>query len=329
MQGTFSIHLNKVSGYAEECLGMKKNMRTYANTVDSIRDRLTASGFGNIKSTLNAIEETMRGHVSALDDLGDGLEKIVKRYRKTENAILDTRMSGDNLKDALDIVYGILDSGNLTSSSVPYLQMLLSKITGEDIDATILASILNSSINQFAFFADVAENGWKEALKNAIGWSSYYKAEDIEAGKSFMKYLKTALKNEADDFIDFSDEIAKKTSSVAKWAGNVLTVITNAAENYEEHKSGDISEGRAVAETVVEAAVDIGMGIGATAATGAVLAVAGVTAAPAIAVAAGATLVVAGVNGISKAITGKDIGEVIADGVCDLGESIAKWFKYG
>lgn len=62
-------------------------------------------------------------------------------------------------------------------------------------------------------------------------------------------------------------------------------------------------------------------------------AAAGVVAAPAIAVGALAGAAVVGVNAIVEGLTGKDVGEWVADGVCDAvgavadaAGSVADWF---
>lgn len=332
MQGEFLIKCNKVSTEATVCVTMKQAMKTYANRVDSVQDNLRSGQYSSVKKTLGIIEENVRDNAKALGRLGNKLEDIVQKYSNAENDILGIKVTRDskedsNVGDVLDIIYGVLESGNLSASSIPYLKMLLSGVTGEEIDASIIASVLNSNINLFAFFADVAENGWKKALKNGFGFSTYM-PDGTVAGKKFAEYLKIAVKKETDDFIGATDDLVKTSGAVAKWAGNILTGITNGVENYQEYKSGKISGGRAWAETGIETAVDIAIGAGATVVTGAAIAAAGVTAAPAIVVAGGAALVVAGVNWISETITGKDIGEVVADGVCNIGKSFASWLGF-
>lgn len=116
---------------------------------------------------------------------------------------------------------------------------------------------------------------------------------------------------------------AGKAGVVAKWAGYALTAAINGVENYDEYKEGGISAGRAVGETVLESAVDIGLGIGAG-----IIAVAALPAtAPAIAVGAVSAAAVWAVNGVCKWATGKDVGEVVADAVCDTAEKVVNVAK--
>lgn len=224
------------------------------------------------------------------------------------------------------MLWTFLDStGSIPSSVAPYLQMLLSEITGEEIDATIISGILASSVNKYAFFFDVAENGWKEALKNSFGIGAYM-PEGTVAGKTFADYFKQAMKAEAEGYVDGASA-AKTASSAAKWAGVAVTAVVEGVENYEEYQSGEISGGRAVAETIIETGTDIAMGTVATVATGAILATAGVVSAPAVAVAGIATVAVVGVNWVTETLTGKDVGEWVSDTVCDIGESVGNWFQ--
>lgn len=341
MYGGFEIYPAKLMELSDEYTSMANQLKLIVKRLNSLKNNLPGSSFENIKAVLNSTITNIEDYSKGIENLKTGLNNSVKSYLTAENNIIQTQItfngsnpgkpsesSNDNkTKDnLLEMLWSFLDSaGSVPSSAAPYIQMLLSGITGEEIDATIIASILASTVNKYAFFADVAENGWKEALKNGFGIGAYM-PEGTTAGETFTDYFKQAIKSEADGFVD-SSTAAKTASSVAKWAGVALTTIVEGVENYEEYQNGEISGGRAVTETIIETGTDVAMGAAATAATGALLAAAGVAAAPAVAVAGVATVAVAGVNWVTETLTGKDVGEWVSDTVCDVGESVGNWFK--
>lgn len=126
----------------------------------------------------------------------------------------------------------------------------------------------------------------------------------------------SSLKREAKDSVGFvTDSGWAKALGIA---GSILTVGTTAYDNYKEWKSGEISVGRAVAETLGEVAVDWGIGILATAAAAALLPVG----APAVAVGAAAAGVTWLADCICESFTGKGLTETISDAALDAGTAI-------
>lgn len=341
MYGGFEIHPTKLMKLSDEYTSMANQLKSIAARLDNLKNNLPGNSFENVRAALNSTITDIEDHSKGMENLKTGLNNSIKSYLTAENNIIQTQITFNNsnpdntsessnnnmTKDnLLEMLWSFLDSaGSVPSSAAPYIQMLLSGITGEEIDATIIASVLASTVNKYAFFADVAENGWKEALKNGFGINAYM-PEGTAAGETFADYFKQAIKSEADGFVDGSTA-AKTASSAAKWAGVAVTAVVEGVENYEEYQSGEISGGRAVAETIIETGTDVAMGMAATAATGALLAAAGVVAAPAVAVAGVATVAVVGVNWVTEALTGKDVGEWVSDTVCDVGESVGNWFK--
>ncbi len=339
MEGIFEVNPVKLLALSNDFTNVTQQCNSLTDDLENVKNSLSSASFGEIKSALNVILGSMRNEISDITTLKTTLENTARTYQAAELAILQgnvsdvepTAASGTDMNfndsDAdLSILWDLLRStGSIPSAMTPYLKMLLSRITGEEINATVLADILNSSINQFAFFTDVAESGWSEALKNAFGIAAYM-PEGTAPGLSFSEYLKTALGKELDEFTDLST-LGKGAGAVAKWAGVGLTLATDGYDNYEEFQNGDISAERAVAETIIETGVDVFLGVGATAAVGAGLAFVGVVGAPAILVAAGGAAVVAGANAAFEHFTGKDIAEHFSDFICDSGSSIASWFK--
>lgn len=120
--------------------------------------------------------------------------------------------------------------------------------------------------------------------------------------------------------------------AVLEGAGVALDLFANGLSNYDEYKRGDISKGRAVAETVVETAVDFGKDwlIGTAVAAG-IAAVA--PAAPVLVVGAATVAVSMGLDFVSKKITyaltgeAKGLTEVISDAALDLAGAACKAAK--
>lgn len=362
MYGNFEVNPVKLLAISSAYDGVTQQCSSVVASLDNIKNSLRSGCFEDVKSVLDTLACNVREESSNVTGLKDTLTSIANAYQNAESVITaqtvsrieglsgsgesgsDDSSAGTSDDDAdfsWDDLWSLLSSpGSITATMVPYIKMVLSGLTGEEINATILADILNSTLNKYAFFADVAENGWKEAVKNGIGISAYM-PEGTVPGETFGSYLENALKHELSDFnpATAAENGARNLSSgaqvakaAAKWGGVALSGVTQGYENYQEYKSGEISAGRAVAEGVIETGVDVGLGIGATAAVGAGLAAAGVVAAPALVVGGIATAAVIGVNAIAKkASGGKDLGELASDFICDgaesIGSSIAKWFK--
>lgn len=110
------------------------------------------------------------------------------------------------------------------------------------------------------------------------------------------------------------------------WTGLALTAVSNTISNIGEAKSGKISTGRAVAETITETAIDVGKGwlIGAAVAAGVA---ATVGSAPVLVVGALTVGITIGLDWACKKITGavggeeKGLTETVSDFVLDVGEA--------
>lgn len=117
--------------------------------------------------------------------------------------------------------------------------------------------------------------------------------------------------------------VSGKVAVGAKWAGNILTVLTTAYDNFIVNDENNTT-GRQIAETIGESAVKIGSSM---------LIGAGVTAAFAAAGVAAPVVVVGGITvGIGWAAdqlckhfnNGKDLAETVSDAALDLGEAISE-----
>lgn len=113
--------------------------------------------------------------------------------------------------------------------------------------------------------------------------------------------------------------------AVASWGAVAINGVLNWFSNKEEQASsnGTMSDGRVIAETITETAVDTALTYGTGIVVGAaVTAALGTVAAPGIVVVAASGAIVAGLNAGVKALTGKTTTEWISDTILDTGEAI-------
>lgn len=120
--------------------------------------------------------------------------------------------------------------------------------------------------------------------------------------------------------------------AVLQGAGVVLDLFANGCSNYDEYKRGDISAGRAVAETLVETGVDFvkDWAIGAAVTAGVA---ATIGSAPVLVVGVATVAVSAGLDWASKKITyaltgeAKGVTELVSDALIDGTKAVAKAAK--
>ena len=118
--------------------------------------------------------------------------------------------------------------------------------------------------------------------------------------------------------------------AVASWGAVAVNGVLNWFNNKDEqaNSNGTMSDGRVIAETIAETAVDTALTYGTGIVVGAaVTAALGTVAAPGVVVVAASGAVVAGLNAGVKALTGKTTTEWISDAVLDTGEAISNVAK--
>lgn len=120
----------------------------------------------------------------------------------------------------------------------------------------------------------------------------------------------------------FSKYTTGGATSVFAYASLAVTVAGNAIGNYEEYQSGEISTVRAVEETIMETAIDVGVSALVQAGVSAVVGTAAVAvSAPAVAVVAVAAVATIGVNMALDYVVGGDFTEIASDCILDAGEA--------
>jgi len=113
--------------------------------------------------------------------------------------------------------------------------------------------------------------------------------------------------------------------AVASWGAVAANGVLNWFSNKDEQacSNGAMSDGRVIAETITETAVDTALTYGTGIVVGAAVTTAlGTVAAPGVVVVAASGAVVAGLNAGVKALTGKTTTEWVSDTILDTGEAI-------
>lgn len=108
-------------------------------------------------------------------------------------------------------------------------------------------------------------------------------------------------------------------AAIASWGAVAINGILNWHSNKEEqaNSNGQMTDGRVIAETITETAIDTGLMIGATAIAGAAVTAFFPMVSAGVAVVAASGLIVAGINAGVKAIAGKSFTEWASDAILD------------
>lgn len=315
----FEIKTGTIRQLAADISDNANGLAAARTTVANVRKScaIWSSSRQSILSSLRTIETNLQKEEASVKKLGSSLQDIASLYEETENNIVGAidKNSTSNIWEWSDTwkVIGSFGTPGGVAAAIGNLA------TGGADAENIISSckFLSSAIG-------TAATACTKGDTTASWWRYFTGMNDATvdfAGSSLGGAFTSSFKKQFSD-LNFGNatEVGDKIKVATKWAGHALTVAKNGVENFQEYKSGDISAGRAVAETVVQSAVDIGMGALATAGITAAAVAIGVGA-PVAAVGVGAAFVTWAANGVCKWATGgKDVGEVVADAVCDIGE---------
>lgn len=347
------VNASGVNRLAADLEGKHTTIGAARADVGNIRQNLAVSGEARrtVTSVLDRIMESMEQEERKIKDMGASLYKITTAYQNCEKRIIDQN-TGAVISGAVHSGSGkaeVLDNGETKKEGLSWKWKdtwnVISKagiagaevstignfITGDGDIKTILTSgkFLTTGIGGIC--SAIAKRGLRaEWSAHILGMNNaLHKIDTSSQGKAFTSSMKKQFGYD----LDMSKAKGWEKGKVgAKWAGHALTAITNGVENYEEFQSGQIGAERAVAETVIETGTDIALGAaataGATALAATIVTALGATAAPVVAVGAAAAVAIWAVNGVCKWLTGgKDVGEVVADAVCDVGEKAVSVVK--
>lgn len=306
----------------------------------------------NINSTANQISRKLEQYSRALDAyqhfISDAHDKYVQldEYKKlnwTANVIIPQNVGpGGQLKIFTDEFwenYGwkeILSGAGYIGTIYNLIDAIKSGKTWRDFAKT--------GVDTYQFLSGAAKtfNNYRK-IGNAVGTKTAmaWWAKNITGLKPLGRA--STAKN---PFTRFSNNLTNKTSpfnaqfknvvdnfkgangvgkAVASWGAVAVNGVLNWFNNKDEqaNSNGTMSDGRVIAETITETAVDTALTYGTGIVVGAaVTAALGTVAAPGIVVVAASGAVVAGFNAGVKALTGKTTTEWISDTILDTGEAI-------
>lgn len=279
--------------------------------------RSMAQALSQARSRYASCEDKLAADMAARKDISDAVVAI-----RTFMERLDFR-PGEAASDDFslnDLFLGLMgEEGFVGKTAAAWLNL-------SDEDKSALEKGLGlgkSGAGLVGVMASWMKNGMDESeiAQYLFGWNT----KNIPEGMDFWK----ALKGEAGDYLlENGDDMTKAArvgnglSVGAKWIGGVLSLAGSAVDNYEEYKSGEISGGRAVAETLTETAVDVGsdmlIGAGITAGAAAL----GITAAPALVVGGIGVAAKWGLDCLCESLWDKNFSETVSDGLLDMASGV-------
>lgn len=320
-------HRGAMSGYARK---LQSNLITVQNTRSNLGMRVKSSERINARIK-NCIEELEREGIS-LRDLDRILGEALKLYNAAEK---EGQLSANKLKTPIeayftspqifDYIKNIIGEFGDVGSAVSNIIGILALITGGTYTVKELISGLKGAFSTSKDIIKIFEtyNKYKAGEKGIIdffGLGAANLADGISQTAAWTEKLSGTFVDKLNPFekMDSGVHIAQNGLKAAGW---VLTVAGNAISNKEEYESGAISAGRAVAETVVESAIDIGTGIVVGAAVTAISATVG---APVVLVGGVACLGGMAINAVCEHAFGVGATELVSDAIIDTAENVGK-----
>ena len=271
-----------IQSAADECDSHRQELADHISSLRGIKSCRAMSGgeFSAIYKVLDQVIDGLEDEKRSLKSLSDGLTAVKKEYTEFENKIAgnirsvsaeDVEAEEHSFEFPWSDLWSMISEGGIVGSGIAAAANMVT----EEWSIGSIIDTAGYGISAIGDAAEAAANGtetdWAEAL---FGLDDVFKEMDFtdltgaqRAGKAF----KQSLINSWDDLIpdmklfDSGAKFTERLSSFAKWAGPILTVGSNLFENIEEFKGQDGKTGRIIAETAVESAVDIGLGIAATA----------------------------------------------------------------
>lgn len=356
------VNTNKISRYSNDINSVYTRVNRIKSEFASIGysldwDIKSASGINN---RIKNVENELSAQYSGLKRIQSFLNNTVSKYNNVENTINNDKktreiqsavrsVSTANISnDAGDKIRGFLiknaeiliENAGWGGGFISAISKLINSSISGPIDPggiakgskKVVSSIYNAIKNSEKLEKLSRMNpgqAVKTGVKRFVGFDKAFTGSlRPSVAKSFNTRFYNNFQKQLDDGL--SSFTAKGSKSIFAWAGVAVSAIANGFQNYDEYKSGKISGGRAVAETITETAVDVGTGLLVSAAIGAGIAAVGFTSAPVIAVGAITAGVMVSTDAIckwiTKSVTGESKGltETISDFILDVGEARIK-----
>lgn len=319
----FTIDTEKIGHVGVAVTVNAKSLQSANAQVASIASRLAIHGAGSstVRSSLRTIAQQFENESRSTKNLGQTLVTINNTYANAEKILtFDAKKDTFKWSNYWKVIGEVGIIGAVISTVGSIITGKWSGTTGFDT--------LKFAAKAIGGIAKAVSKGSKAKWGEAL-WGLSQPIKDVAnfTGKGGY-FVKSLTKQFTQDLGIGKGNVpttnAGKVAVASKWAGHILTVAKNGFENFNEFK-GTGNWGRGISETVIESAVDIGLGAVATAGVTAALGALGFVSAPALVVGGLATAAVVGANALCKWATGgRDIGEVVADAVCDTAEAAVK-----
>ncbi len=340
---TIKVDTSLLGDYELDLQGILGRVDSIVEQFDSVSRNLDwdIKAESGIDSILLGISRELSDYSRGLDEMKKYLGNARRQYDSVENTNsekeLKNEVSGYKINWMKGLFQVVGKIGNV-GSIVKSIYTLGNAISNKE-KATVCKSIINVSKDCVTRFGTLAENAYKDnsnVRETLFGdWTKggavtklFTTAEEATTATRGTIF-KAALLKEIDNY---GFKTAPTTSTIrtvgskikvgTKWSWAGLSAVTNFVSNKEEqNKNPEMSNARVVSETVVETAIDIGVGALATAGATALIG----ASAPAVAVGAVAVGAVWAVNTGVEAVTAhlwgednkKNLTELASDAIID------------
>ncbi len=295
----------KISDIESRLKKQSEYARRYANFLLKVSNDFSSTD-RNISDQANEInylaESILANAAEAIASMGAAMFASM-----TQILAIETQKRTDSFFDGGIIRDGITELGFLGSLIGVFLD--LDSATRSDHVGEIIAYGGKAALSFFKSLSDISSEALRLGKVNQILTEESLKA-------LWQQELLDVKAPSVGDFIGKNGAV----SAVTSWAGVAIDGVLNYFDNQKEIVTDGISEGRAIAETITETAVNFGKSaivIGGAKAVVAALAIPG----PGWAVAATIGIGM-GVEVVGQAIFGESVTEVVSDAILDTGEKI-------
>lgn len=364
----FSVKTSSARSTVEKEKSIAGELGEYGGAIRDVARSISfnSSARAGIVNRLNNIAGKVEECQGIMNSMQTGLDRILNSYERTERnvlsnigkgALFDQQKQGEAARDAAGNIalnagkgiWEIIGQAGVIGGGVKSIgDLLYSLVTGDTSkirDAGLaLVSWGYDGREDIIELAGGVKRAWQDSdvsWKEAVNWK---KMLGLEADEILKATKDAGLRGKSAAAEAFKKKLASESFKKAgggldfwKVGGVALSVVTNGFSNYDEWKTGKISTGRAVAETIGETVVDWGKNalIGAGVAAG--FAAAGI-AAPALAVGAATVAVSVAADWACEKVLGKGVTEAVSDAVLDgaewvgskaksIGQGISNWWN--
>ena len=346
----FRIKPDQVEAVAENLDGYSKRLEEIGENVGEVRrsEGISTRSYSSVQWRVKALSEKLEDEKKKMGSLYTALQSVNRQYIECEDRITGHGNGttpetlpepGDGkgeegkkawysgipqatLKAAFDAVTEAGNFGKEFSIVSAFAKILIDHdgLTPKDL-GEIIKGMGNSAIGLM-----LDDNKTDvDSLKEAFGLKPF-KTIEVDAAAGWLKNAGSTFKATLKDQLNpmkLDAATGAKVLDKAAVAGWSLSLVANGFNNYERASKGEISGGRAVAQTVVETGVDIAKGAAITAGVAAGIAALGISA-PAVVVGGAAVAVSAILDYGSQQLFGKGVTQLVSDAVIDGAAAVGK-----